>query len=27
MESDALYERWVVPAPGRPLFEAAAADF
>ena len=26
-ESDALYERWVVPSPGRPLFEAAAANF
>jgi pimeloyl-ACP methyl ester carboxylesterase len=26
-ESDALYERWVIPAPGRPLFEAAAANF
>jgi alpha-beta hydrolase superfamily lysophospholipase len=25
-ESDALYERWVVPSPGRPLFEAAAAN-
>jgi pimeloyl-ACP methyl ester carboxylesterase len=26
-ESDALYEQWVIPAPGRPLFEAAAANF
>ncbi len=26
-ESDALYQRWTVPAPGRPLFEAAAANF
>jgi len=26
-ESDALYERWAIPAPGRPLFEAAAANF
>ena len=26
-ESDALYEKWTVPAPGRPLFEAAAANF
>jgi pimeloyl-ACP methyl ester carboxylesterase len=26
-ESDALYERWTIPAPGRPLFEAAAANF
>jgi pimeloyl-ACP methyl ester carboxylesterase len=26
-ESDELYEKWVVPAPGRPLFEAAAANF
>jgi pimeloyl-ACP methyl ester carboxylesterase len=25
-ESDALYERWVVSAPGRPLFEAAVAN-
>jgi pimeloyl-ACP methyl ester carboxylesterase len=23
-ESDALYERWTIPAPGKPLFEAAA---
>src|SRR6185437_6286939 len=26
-ESDALFERWTIPAPGRPLFEAAAANF
>ena len=26
-ESDALFEQWAVPAPGRPLFEAAAANF
>jgi len=26
-ESNDLYERWVIPAPGRPLFEAAAANF
>jgi pimeloyl-ACP methyl ester carboxylesterase len=26
-ESDELYRRWVVPAPGKPLFEAAAANF
>jgi pimeloyl-ACP methyl ester carboxylesterase len=26
-ESDALYERWVIPAPGKPLFQAAAANF
>ena len=26
-ESDALYERWVIPAPGLPLFEAASANF
>ena len=25
-ESHALYDRWVVPAPGKPLFEAAAAN-
>jgi pimeloyl-ACP methyl ester carboxylesterase len=25
-ESQELYDRWVVPAPGRPLFEAAAAN-
>ncbi|MFF5358479.1 alpha/beta hydrolase [Streptomyces scabiei] len=26
-ESQQLYERWTVPAPGKPLFEAAAANF
>jgi pimeloyl-ACP methyl ester carboxylesterase len=26
-ESAALYDRWAVPAPGRPLFEAATANF
>ena len=26
-ESDALYDAWNVPSPGRPLFEAAAANF
>lgn len=26
-ESAALYQRWTIPAPGRPLFEAAAANF
>jgi len=26
-ESDELYDRWAIPAPGRPLFEAAAANF
>lgn len=26
-ESDELYERWTIPSPGRPLFEAAAANF
>jgi pimeloyl-ACP methyl ester carboxylesterase len=26
-ESDALYERWAIPAPGKPLFEAAVANF
>jgi alpha-beta hydrolase superfamily lysophospholipase len=26
-ESDALWERWNIPAPGKPLFEAAAANF
>jgi pimeloyl-ACP methyl ester carboxylesterase len=26
-ESDALYERWAIPAPGKPLFEAASANF
>jgi pimeloyl-ACP methyl ester carboxylesterase len=25
-ESDALHERWAVPSPGRPLFEAAVAN-
>ncbi|HEU5386676.1 MAG TPA: alpha/beta hydrolase [Streptosporangiaceae bacterium] len=25
-ESDALFERWTIPAPGKPLFEAAAAN-
>jgi pimeloyl-ACP methyl ester carboxylesterase len=25
--SDALYEQWTIPAPGKPLFEAAAANF
>src|SRR4051794_15313478 len=25
-ESDALYERWTIPAPGRPLFQAASAN-
>jgi non-heme chloroperoxidase len=25
-ESDALYERWAIPSPGKPLFEAAAAN-
>ncbi|MFC6593897.1 alpha/beta hydrolase [Kitasatospora paranensis] len=25
-ESDALYEKWTIPAPGKPLFEAAAAN-
>ncbi len=25
-DSDVLYEQWVVPSPGRPLFEAAAAN-
>jgi pimeloyl-ACP methyl ester carboxylesterase len=25
-ESNELYERWAIPAPGRPLFEAAAAN-
>jgi hypothetical protein len=23
----ALFDRWTIPAPGRPLFEAAAVDF
>ena len=26
-ESDALFQRWAIPAPGKPLFEAAAANF
>jgi pimeloyl-ACP methyl ester carboxylesterase len=26
-ESDELYERWAIPSPGRPLFEAAMANF
>ncbi|MEV6495516.1 alpha/beta hydrolase [Actinoplanes sp. NPDC051633] len=26
-ESDELYQRWAIPAPGKPLFEAAAANF
>jgi pimeloyl-ACP methyl ester carboxylesterase len=26
-ESNDLYQRWTIPAPGRPLFEAAAANF
>jgi len=26
-ESDALFDRWSIPAPGKPLFEAAAANF
>ncbi|GAA2361376.1 alpha/beta hydrolase [Dactylosporangium salmoneum] len=26
-ESDELYRRWAIPAPGRPLFQAAAANF
>lgn len=26
-ESDELFEHWTIPAPGRPLFEAAAANF
>jgi pimeloyl-ACP methyl ester carboxylesterase len=26
-ESDALHERWTIPAPGKPLFEAASANF
>lgn len=26
-ESDALFEKWVVPSPGKPLFEAATANF
>lgn len=26
-EADALHERWTIPAPGRPLFEAAVANY
>ncbi|MBO2445998.1 alpha/beta hydrolase [Actinomadura barringtoniae] len=26
-ESEELFERWTIPAPGKPLFEAAAANF
>ena len=26
-ESNALFDRWTIPAPGRPLFEAATANF
>lgn len=26
-ESDALYEQWTIPSPGRPLFEAAVENF
>ena len=26
-ESDELHEHWAIPAPGKPLFEAAAANF
>jgi pimeloyl-ACP methyl ester carboxylesterase len=26
-ESDALFEKWAIPAPARPLFQAAAANF
>jgi pimeloyl-ACP methyl ester carboxylesterase len=26
-ESDALYQKWAIPAPGKPLFEAAEANF
>lgn len=26
-ESDELYERWTIPSPGKPLFEAALANF
>jgi pimeloyl-ACP methyl ester carboxylesterase len=26
-ESDSLYERWTIPSPARPLFQAAAANF
>ena len=25
-ESDELYERWTIPSPGKPLFEAASAN-
>jgi len=27
IESDELFERWAIPSPGRPLFEASAANF
>ena len=26
-ESDALFEKWAIPSPGKPLFEAASANF
>jgi non-heme chloroperoxidase len=26
-ESDQLYDRWIIPGPGRPLFEASTANF
>jgi hypothetical protein len=26
-ESHELYDRWAIPAPGKPMFEAAAANF
>jgi len=26
-ESDALYEKWTIPSPARPLFQAASANF
>jgi alpha-beta hydrolase superfamily lysophospholipase len=26
-ESDALFEKWTIPSPARPLFQAAAANF
>ena len=26
-EADALYDRWTIPSPGKPLFEAASANF
>jgi len=26
-ESDELYEKWTIPSPARPLFQAAAANF